>query len=1042
MQEILQHRLPSLAAVWRLLRTEQMRLVGVLTVGLVVSVLLAGEAFAQESGSLEGTVTDAANGEPLPGANVVLVGTDQGAATGAEGNYTIRGIEPGTYTVRASFLGFQENVQENVQVRAGEATTVNFVLQQEERALDELVVVGYGEQERQDVTSAISRVTGEELAESPVASASEALQGRTPGVTIAGDAPGEEPQVRIRGLTTPNTNSPLFVVDGVPTGGTLNVPSNDIESVEVLKDASAASIYGSRAAGGVVLVTTKRGTESDGIQADVNSYVGFQEAWKTKDLLSTQEYVNFWSDIPGGDVARFDDIDPGSAANVDWQDVIFRKAPITSQNVAFSGGGETAQYRVSLGYLNQRGIIEASGAERYSLSVNTDFDLGQVEVGESIRVNHMVRDNVAGDAGGRSVLEHTVKMAPYIEPRDPSNPGGFNGPDQVDDNDAENPLRIQNLGTDQRQETSLNGNVYGELQIIEGLSLRSVLGAEAFWGNDYSFTPSFRDGEFHNSNEANLSEVRQVFFSPLSTNTLTYDQSFGAHSVNLVGGVEGQYSLFRSAGVEGQNALTDALRVPGSVEDPVAQGSRTRDVLLSSFARLTYNYDSRYLVEGSIRRDGYSRFGPENKVGYFPSASFGWNVAEEAFLEDGIFDQLKLRASWGVVGNNNAVGAYETQATINTNYNYVDANGNLLTAATIEALSNAALKWETTTMTNVGLDVSVLNNQIDFSAEYYQNESEDLLLVVPLPESFGFTSDPRFNTADAKTDGFEVSLGYQGGSEDFNWDISANIGTQNNEVTSLGQASPLNGARYGAPGIDITRVTEGEPIYHFFGYKMDRLYQEDDFNGNSLNGDLPTPEGDLSGPAPGDIKFTDVNGDGVVNTADRTNIGNPMPDYTYGLNASLNWKDLDFSALFQGAGGHQIYRAWAFWTEGMTRVFNAEASVLDHWTPQNTDTDVPRATIGDRNAIGSSRWVEDGDYLRLKEVTLGYTVPVTFGGTLQNFRVYVQSRNALTFTGYDGYDPEVGVWSDNSDDFTSDYGVDFGQMPQPRTYTFGVQLSF
>lgn len=988
---------------------------------------------------VSGQVTSAEDGAALPGVNIVVKGTDVGTATDADGTYALTAPSPND-TLVFSYIGF---VEEEVPIDG--RSTIDVALTSDTELLDEVVVVGYGEQRRGDVTAAISSVSGADLEESPVATASEALQGRTPGVTIAGDNPGEEPQVRIRGLTTPNTNSPLFVVDGVPTGGTLTVQPSEIESVEVLKDASAASIYGSRAAGGVVLITTKRGTVSDDIRTEISSYVGFQQAWKTIDLLNSEQYIDFWG------LGQ----DPESVPNTDWQDVIFRDALITNQNLAFSGGSETAQYRVSLGYLNQRGIIESSGVERFSLNVNTDFNLGRIEIGESLRLNHMIRDNVFGDAGGRSVLEHTTKMAPYLAPRNPDNLGGFNGPGSADANDAENPLRIQELGTHERQETSLNGNVYGQMKLIEGLSFRTVLGAEVFWANDYDFVPSFYDGNAHNSDQAELTELRTVFFSPLMTNTLTYDQSFGVHNINVVGGVEGQYSLFRSAGVEGQNELTDALQVAGSVASPVAQGSRTRDVLLSSFARVSYNYDSRYLIEGSFRRDGYSRFGPENKFGYFPSVSVGWNVAEEAFMDDSAFDMLKLRGSWGMVGNNNAVGPYETQPTVNLDYNYVDANGNLLSAATVERLANEALQWETTRMMNVGVDVAVLDNSLDFAAEYFRNTSEDVLLEVPVPESFGFTLNPRFNTAEVQTSGFEFILGYRGESGAFSWDVTANFGTQSNEVTNLGRGSPILGARYEAPSLDITRVTEGEPIYHFYGYKMDGLYQEDDITTctDESGETYSCPVEGLAhrrGVQPGDIKFMDISGpdgepDGVIDDNDRTNIGDPMPDYTYGLNAALTWNDLDLSILFQGAGGHQIYRAWAYWTRGMTREFNTEVEVYEnHWTPENTDTDIPRNVGGDPagNARSSDRWVEDGDYLRLKEITLGYTVPTSFSNTLQRFRIYVQSRNALTFTGYDGFDPEVGVWSNDADDFTSDYGVDFGQMPQPRTFTFGVQLGF
>ncbi len=1052
MQEPSQNQFPLLTAVWRLLETEQKHAIGTLGMCICLGLLGGGNALAQDTGTIRGTVTDGSTEEPLPGANVVLVGTQQGAATNAEGGYTIQGVDPGTYSVQASFLGYQQTVRENVQVNAGESTTVNFSLQQQQQALDELVVVGYGEQQRESVTAAVSKVDGADLAESSASDMSEALQGRVSGVTVAGDAPGEAPQIRIRGLTTPNSNDPLFVVDGVPVGNTLGVNTSNIESVEVLKDAASASIYGSRASGGVILVTTKRGSEGQNLQVDFDSYTGFQEVTNTVDLLNASQYVEEWSEIhqeSGQEVPTVLQNLGSNPESYDYQDLTFRQGMIMSHNLGVSGGNETAKYRVSGGYLSREGTIVGSGYERYSLRVNTDFDLGRVRLGESLSLNHSLRQNIT-ESQGRSIIEHTVKFAPYLQPYDESLNGGFNGPDQVDQNDAQNPLRLQMLGEDETTQTVITGNAFAEVDILESLMLRGVVGVDAVFSDDYDFRPSFETGSFFSETQSDLTETRTTIFDPVGTLTLNFNKEVGNHDLSFVGGGELDISQSRSTGASGTNDLSDALQQPGTVNDDIAIGDKFRSVLVSGFGRFNYNYDGRYLAQVSFRRDGNSRFGEGNKWGNFPAFSLGWNMAEEAFLEDLPVSMLKLRGSWGQVGNASAVGEYATQSTYNTDMFYVGGDGSQIVAGTITGLNNSALKWETTTMTNVGLDVGLLNGQLNFSGEYYENSTEDILLTVPVPGSFGYTGDPVFNTGTATTSGFEFSADYSGSTGEVDWTLSGNFGTSTNEVESLGRGSPITGADW--QGSSITRVAQGEPIYHFYGYRMDRLYQESDFTDDGhLNPDLadPTPE-DEGDPEetvvqPGDIKWHDVNGDDAITTADRAKIGNPLPDYTYGFTADLQWQGLDVSTTFQGAGGHQIYRAWAYWTEGMGRMFNAETTILDRWTPENTDTNVPRATLSDpanNRRADSDRWVEDGDYLRLKLVTLGYSIPTEFAPRIRNLRVYVQARNALTFTGYDGFDPEVGVWSDDPSDATSNYGVDYGQTPQARSFSIGVQLGF
>jgi TonB-linked SusC/RagA family outer membrane protein len=1014
--------------------------------GLFVSFALVGEVVAQETGTVRGTVTDADNGEVLPGANVVMVGTQQGAATNADGEYAIKGIEPGTYSIRASFLGYQEVVRENVQVRAGETSTINFSLQQQQQALDELVVVGYGEQERGDVTAAVSQVSSEDLEDIQTTSVDQALQGQASGVEVtSAGSPGSGAIVRIRGLSTTNNNDPLFVVDGVPTGGIEGLNPGDIESIEVLKDASAAAIYGSRAANGVVLVSTKSGREGD-FQVNFSSSMGVQRVPEGNrlDLLNTQQYDEFNTTLaqntPDVSVPSRLANDAYENQTVDWQDAVFQSGVTTTNSLGVSGGSENAQYRVSLGYTSEEGAIIETGFERYSARVNSSFDLGRFNVSENLSITYRKQRPMRTN----EVLGLAQRYPPYLSVRDESNVGGFNGPDQADGFDDPSPVRIQENGYEHDKITKVLGNLTGEARIVEGLTFRQVAGLDAEYGTYDNFEPPFREGEFESQDYSTITENRFSVFSPLITSTLNFDRTFESHSVSAVGGYELNVTYFSDSEVDGRNPLT-LIEVPQSItEETSVDGIEGTDVLQSVFGRVNYNYDGRYLLQASLRRDGYSRFGPQNKNGLFPSGSVGWVLSEESFLEDASsLSNLKLRGSYGITGNNNAVDRYEYQATVTTGFEY-PLSGGPAAGASIVGMANENLRWETSRSLNVGADIGLFGQALTFTAEYYKNTTEDILLQVSLPGSFGFAADPRANTGTVESSGFEFAAGYQSqNSEGFNWSVDANFSTASNEVTSLGRGNPLTGADWQQAEGTSTRIEEGEPIWFFWGWKVDRLFQEDDFdeNGNLQDG-IPDQAGSENDPQPGDVKFVDVNGDGVITDEDRTRVGSPHPDFFYGLSGSVTFKNFDASVSLQGAAGNQILRDYAYWTEGMQRINNHSTKVLDHWTPNNTDTDIPRAVAGsgdpNENNRMSDRWISDGDYLRIKRLTIGYELP--FGDRLRRARLYVQSENLYTFTGYEGYDPEVSARDSETGDASR--GIDTGQYVQPRSFRVGVQLDF
>ncbi|MFB6273134.1 MAG: SusC/RagA family TonB-linked outer membrane protein [Salinibacter sp.] len=1026
--------------------------------GLVLMLMGSGEVLAQQTGTVQGTVTDGENGQPLPGVNVVIEGTQQGTATRPNGRYEISDVDPGTYTIRASFVGYQEGVRQGVDVQAGETVTVDFSLSPSAEALEEVVVVGYGEQQQQEVTGSISQVSSQDLQDVQSPSIEEALQGLAAGVQVTSNGPpGEGARVRIRGLSTVNNNDPLFIVDGVEVNGLESINPSSIKSIEVLKDASASAIYGSRAAGGVVLITTKKGKPGD-LRVNFSSSYGIQNTHQRLDLLNTQQYVNYAKDLKQDPPPRFQQQDFDANQNTDWQDQILQRGFLTNQNLSVSGGSETATYRVGLNYTSEKGTIRETGFERYSLRANTSFDIGRFTFSENLSLSHKQRDVIQS----RGLLQLAMWFPPYVDVRNPDHDGGFEGLDNADGGpDIGNPVRIAELGRRTENETKVVGNLTAEFQIIDGINLKSVLGVDYSERTREHFTPSFFEGDFHAQDYASINERRFTYFQPVSTTTLNIDRAIGAHNFSGTFGAEVQNTSLKTVGASGRNPITDKAPVVGSAQSSIeVEGMEGEDVLISYFGRAQYNYDDRYLIEGALRRDGFSRFGPNYRWGFFPSASVGWNVHEEAFLEDvSAISRLKLRGSWGETGNNTALDRYEWQANVETGFRY-NLDGRSVSAAGVPALANPDLRWETTEMMNVGVDLGFLENAITLSAGYYQNTTNEILLPVPLPSSFGFLEGTRVNTGEVTSTGFEFTAGYQSQSSgDFQWSVNANFSTSSNEVESLGLGSPIQGNSFalGGGGVAPNRVVEGQPLWHYYGWKVDRLYQEDDFaSDGTLKDNLPSVGGtDCPDPenctSPGDIKFKDTDGDGDIDAEDRVDLGSPHPDFAYGLTASAQWKNFDLALSLEGKGGYKIVQKYALRTQGMARLWNAETTVLDRWTPQNTNTDVPRAVLGDPNNNNrfSDRYLDDGDYLRIQRVTLGYQIPVESLGlsqmtTVRRARIYVQSANLATFTGYEGLDPTVSGVSPSTPEQQADRGfaTDTGTYATPRRFTVGLQLNF
>lgn len=1000
---------------------------------LLVSMLQIQSVWAQGSQPfrVSGTVTSSDGGETLPGVNVLVKGTSIGTATDIDGNYSLQ-VPSSDAVLSISFIGFE--VQE---VRVGNRTTIDVVLNQELSALSEVVVVGYGTQERAKVTGAISSISSKDIRALPVPNLASALQGRAAGVNVTNaGAPGTNPIVRVRGIGTVGNNDPLYVIDGVPAGGLNQINPADIESIEVLKDASAAAIYGSRAANGVILVTTKKGTIG-APRVSVDSYYGAQTAWRQLDLLDRDNYLAFGRDLlaNGNQPApqRFNNLGEYADNNTDWQAEMFQTAPIQDHNVAISGGSETALYNVSFGYFKQEGIMRGTGFERVSFRSNTDFKINsRIKIGQTLTFAYSDRANEPL-TGGRSQIEHMVKQVPYIPVRDPNRLGGFRSPDRVDGSDPENPVLNAELRTNRQQDFKMLGTAFLDVDIYEGLKYKFLIGMDIGIGTQDQYTPRFSAGDFNFQPFASISQNRSTFVSPLISNQLSYSKTFGRHSLDALAVLEQQTFVATGLSGNGQNFLTNEVRVLEGVQNQTTSGNKTEYGLISYIGRLNYDYDQKYLISASIRRDGGSRFGPANKWGTFPSLSVGWRLSQEAFMESlSAVSDLKLRASYGETGNDR-IGDYVYQGTINSNHFYNFA-GSLEGASTISALANANLRWETTIMRNVGFDLGLFNDRINLSAEWFDNTTEGMILGVPIPPSLGYDTAPVANVGNVSNRGLEFTAGYRKYTGDFQFSMDGNIGFISNQLTSLGSGNTIFGPQF--QGDAMTFTEEGQPIAYFYGWQMDGLFQVGDDFSQQPNA------------APGDIRFKKFDDEAtLLSDADRTYLGHYLPDFTYGLNLSANYKNFDFTMFWQGVQGNEIFNLLRFHTEGMTRLFNASTVVMDRWTTENTDTDVPRAVSGDpnRNARSSSRWIEDGSYLRLKNLSIGYTVPASLldsfsRGSISNLRVYLSSQNLLTFTNYTGYDPEIAAREGINN--TLGAGIDYGQFPAARTIMAGIQLTF
>lgn len=1008
-----------------------------------------------QSRLVKGKVVDE-KGDPLVGVNVVVQGTTIGTTTDVDGNYSLQASEQAVLTF--SFIGFN-SAKETV----GARSIINVSLLADTEEITDVVVVGYGTQRRQDLTGSISNLNAEKLQSKPVSSVESALQGQVPGVSVVNNGgPGQSATVRIRGIGSVNfASNPLYVIDGVPVENLNNFDIKDMESISILKDAASAAIYGSRAANGVVLITTKKGSRDGKLTLTVDASTGVQQAWKKLDLMNSQEYIKFGTDLlNNAGLAlpyRFSHMDEAiyegatqtyAQTETDWQDEMFRVAPINQINIDLSGGNDKYRFFTSYSNFAQEGIMLGTDYNRHSFRINTESNLNKyISFGEKFKASYSETSNEKND-GGRTQIKHMVNQVPYNPVYDPTMNGGYRSANANDGTDPASPVRIALMDKDQTSIVNIVGNVHAEIKFFDWLRFRSNIGMEYTANRQVINLPIYSDG-FNQRPDHELTDNRSTFLSKVITNQLTFDRSFGKHYVNAVAVAEQQTTYYSNLNGFGRQATNDLNQLAGSSSQTV-DGTLSETALISYAGRLNYAYSDKYLVNASVRRDGSSVFAPGKKWGYFPGASLGWVVSNENFMNDvKTISNLKLRASYGTLGFN-AVGAYPWQSSVFTNTTAV-FNNNEFIGAYYNKLPNADLEWEITTMTNAGIDLGLLDNALTFSAEYYVRQVDNLIVNNPLPTSMGYATNPVANVGSMKNWGYDFTVGYSKNSGDFKYNVNANISFINNEVLSLSVGAPsieVGGQTSDYGGYMITRTEKGEPIQGFYGWQTDGLFQSQ----SEIDAlDTKAREGQISdyyqtaSTKPGDIKFKDLNTDGVIDDKDRTYLGSYLPDFTYGINFSAEYKGFDASLFIQGVQGNEIYNGTKVLTQGMMRLFNQDRAVLNAWTPTNTNTEIPRAISGDpnKNVRTSDRFVEDGSYLRIKNLTIGYNfsdyvTSTVMKDAVKGLRLYVTAQNLLTLTKYTGYDPEIASRYNN----TLTNGVDFGQYPQARTFVFGIRATF
>lgn len=959
---------------------------------------------------ISGKVTDT-NGNFLPGVSVVVKGTTNGTITDANGNYFLSNV-PENATLLFSFVGMKGQ-----EVSAGNKTSINVVLEEETFGIEEVVAVGYGTMKKSDVTGSLSVVTSKEFESRSNSHLGDALEGKIAGVQIS--KPSGQPQsgynIRIRGISTITAGSePLYIVDGVPTSSINEIEPTDIESISILKDASSAAIYGASGSNGVVLITTKRGSNQV-TKVNVNAYYGVANVWQKQDVLNAAQYKDLMTEMgktTDWSLYKYDN---------NWQDQVFRSAKTTNAQLGITGGNEKTSFYLSGSYLNQEGVVITNSLEKMNFRVNLDHKISEVlKVGTSISYNKW-NDISVSEGGKWSTANAILTGSPVTDVYNED--GTFTINPFI--SDLENPVALLLQDEHIYKKSRFNGNVYAEVSIIKDLKFRSMFGLEEQNGVYNSWTDPIRS-RWGRTNQglASYSNSKNSYW--ISENILNFNKVVGDHNIGAMTGFITSERKSEGASIDAKGFGSPSVHTVNAGSTRNAGYWESAKANVAFLGRINYSYADKYLLTANFRADASSVFGANNKWGYFPSFSAGWKISNEDFFKNiEAVSSLKIRAGWGVVGNDQ-VGDYSSFGLVSPGSFYV-IGGKKVPGTSISSMENSDLKWETTAQTNIGVDASFINNRINVTADYYKKNTTDMLLNSPIPGSVGMGFSRSFatkNIGSMTNKGFEFQVNSKNLVGELKWTTDFNISTNSSEITKLDRGVPVKTGYISFRG-NVAIAQEGEPLGMFFGYVADGV-----------------------DPQTGMMKYKDLDNNGKLSDGDQTIIGNANPNFTYGLTNNFNYKNFTFSFFFQGVQGNQIFNASRIETEGMYLHINQLATVLDRWKKPGDLTSTPKSSGDgkDYNSLLSSRFVEDGSYLRLKSATLGYDLPKSICNKLKAKRLYLYltGENLLTFTSYSGFDPEVSIYGRGTDNALKNIapGVDYGVYPQSRTFLLGINLTF
>lgn len=1015
---------------------------------LILLCLITGAALAQRA--ITGKVTDAGDGSGLPGVNVTVPGTNSGTTTDATGHFKLTVPDAGK-TLSFSFIGYQAQT-----VTIGEQAVINVSLLSTTKGLGEVVVVGYGVQNRRDVTGTISSIKGADIKNLPVSDAAQAIQGRVSGVDIvrSDGSPGTEPSIRIRGTGTINNAEPLVIIDGVPAVGLSDVSPNDIASMEILKDASSSAIYGTRAANGVIIITTKKGGYGEKLKTSFNIYRGVSNARRYIPLLTAPQLVQLKQERytnDGDPILAFWQDPYYAVQRTDWQKALLRSGQTTNADVNLRGGNATSNYLFSGGYYDEKGLIQNTYFKRYSVRINSEHKIGKrIKVGQNLQLTYRKQEGFDTYSSQTGLIFSALRFNPAIPVK---NPDGSYGTAKANQElgDINNPVFTAQTTDGYNKNYRMLASVYGELQIIDGLTLRANYAYDGTINNQYGFVPKVLDqqrvldhAELYQRNETNGGELAEVF--------LTYNKTFAKnHQVTVTGGYSQQTTngSYYSAERWGYNDETTPQRVlDNGIDVHDASGNYVAATgIASGFMRAFYGYKGKYLLTATFRADGSSKFPKDNRWGYFPAFSAGWRISDEAFMKDNVsfISNLKVTGGWGALGNQR-VADFQYLAIITKDRRYAFGDNNTVTGIWNSALANPDITWEKAEMTNISMEAGFFENKLNTTITYFNKNTKDMLVPAPELDQHGTSTIPDRNIGALNNKGWEIEVSYQGGNGELHYNIAANASFIKNKVTKLYAPGTFIGStKYGRQAQEISRTYEGQAIASFYGWKTNGLYQnqaEIDNDANIAN------DPNKANIKPGDVRFLDVTGgadgkpDSIVNENDRTYLGNPNPKMTYGLQAGANYKGFDLSLSFAGVMGVKLYNADRMQGLDPTYPYNMYAEAMERWHGEGTGNSVPRMTkqYSNQNYRTSDRFVESGNYLSLRNATIGYTIPAKVWGHsgVSDIRVYATGQNLFVITKYKGLNPELGYASDGN----KQRGVDVATYPQARSFTFGATLNF